>query len=205
MNTLQNYSCKEWAAEASGVDYWYIWLHIDRLNTWRLGEIILYWLLIIWSTCTKFDEIPSRCSWAIMFTRIARTDGHISPHITNQSKIEVLLFLIWTSSSEGFRSFFLLPGRNFFMGRGLLLESWRSAAHKVSTSLYQHNHAYTHTATHTCKAKAPNQTECKAYKDAHPSRTNNIEEQKIPSTNKAASMWWWLWPNQLGVCLCQRA
>lgn len=151
----------------------------------RLDEMILYWLLIIWSTCTKFDEIPSRCSWAITIT-IGRTDEHIGPHITYDSKILVLLFLIWTSSSEGFRSFFLLPGRNFFMGRGLLLESWRSATQKVSTSLSTHKHAYTHTATHTCKAKAPNQTECKAYKDAHPSRTNNIEEQKN-SINKQGS------------------
>lgn len=149
----------------------------------RLDEMSLYWLLIIWSTWTKLDVIPLRCSWAITIITIGRSDEHISPHITYYSEILVLLFLIWTSSSEGFRSFFLLPGRNFFMGRGLLLESWGSAAHKVSTSLTTHKHAYTHTATHTCKAKAPNQTECKAYKDAHPSRTNNIEEQKN-SVNK---------------------
>lgn len=47
----------------------------------------------------------------------------------------LILFLVWTSSSDGFRSFFLLPGRNFFMGRGLLLESWRSRAWSSVPSL----------------------------------------------------------------------
>ena len=104
---------------------------------------------------------------------------------------------MWTSSSEGFRSFFLLPGRNFFMGRGLLLESWSSETFNLKqthTHTYSHTHTqtHTHTATHTCKAKTSNQTECKLTGTRIP-HEQTTSRNKIPSTNKAASMWWWLW------------
>lgn len=54
-------------------------------------------------------------------------------------------------------------------------------------------HTNTHTATHTCKAKAPNQTECKLTRMRIP-HEQTTSKNKIPSTNKAASEWWW--PNE---------
>lgn len=60
-------------------------------------------------------------------------------------KVKLLLFLIWNSSSEGLRSFFLLPGRNFLIGRGLLLESCRSTTTN-SMNLCKHKH---HGSTHS--------------------------------------------------------
>lgn len=97
--------------------------------------------------CSLTVYVSLRASWWISSHEqgVATTGVSICWDNSHYNKIKVLLFLVWTSSSEGFRSFFLLPGRNFFMGRGLLLESWRSA----TSSLMLASPYKTHIAAHT--------------------------------------------------------
>lgn len=91
------------------------------------------------------------------------------------------------------------------MGRGLLLESCRSAAKEIiyiclasqpqteTYAAHKHKRVQVHVRTHTCKADAPNQTQCKLNKEI---KYIHIDEQKTPSTRRQQA-WRGVWPNQL--------